>query len=110
MLVFNLIENAMKYASPGGTVRIEAGASGSRPELRIFNECPPLMVADTGQLFEPFYRPDGARNTKTGGNGLGLAICKSITASEGWRLLLEQTVQEGKSGVRVGVVFGEAAA
>ena len=109
MLVFNLIENAVKYASVGGRVRIEAvaAASGCPPELRIFNECAPLAIEDVAHLFEPFYRPDSARSARTGGNGLGLAICQSIALSEGWKLTLEQTTIEAMQGVRAIVKFGE---
>jgi signal transduction histidine kinase len=111
MLVFNLIENAVKYATPGGMVRIEAEAMPDAPqELRIFNECAPLTIDRMEQLFEPFYRPDSARNAKTGGNGLGLAICKSIVLSEGWKLTLEQITTESSRGVRAVVVFDGASA
>jgi signal transduction histidine kinase len=109
MLVFNLIENAVKYATGGGLVRIEtvAATSGCPPELRIFNECAPLAVEDVAHLFEPYYRPDSARNVKTGGNGLGLAICQSIALSEGWKLTLEPTTTiAAMHGVRVTVAFG----
>jgi signal transduction histidine kinase len=111
MLVFNLVENAVKYATVGGSVRIEALATpGCPPEFSTFNECAPLAVEDLAPLFEPFYRPDSARNAKTGGNGLGLAICKSIALAEGWTLTLEQTTREGVQGVRARVVFGEGLA
>jgi signal transduction histidine kinase len=111
MLVFNLVENAVKYATVGGSVQIEAvTAPGCPPEFSIFNECAPLAVEDLAPLFEPFYRPDSARNAKTGGNGLGLAICKSIALAEGWTLTLEQTAREGVQGVRARVVFGEGLA
>jgi two-component system OmpR family sensor kinase len=53
-------------------------------------------------MFEPFYRPDAARNRKTGGNGLGLAICRAIAAANGWTLTLEQTPQ----GVLARAFFG----
>jgi signal transduction histidine kinase len=47
----------------------------------------------TDKLFEAFYRPDVSRNSKTGGNGLGLAICKAVASANGWTIGL--TPREG---------------
>lgn len=90
MLIRNLIENAVKYATTGGevSVRLEEGAQGVF--LKIFNSFPPVAEWDADALFEPFYRPDASRNSKTGGNGLGLAICKRIAMSNQWKIALDQ--------------------
>lgn len=53
-------------------------------------------------LFEPFYRLDVARNSETGGNGLGLPICKAIADANGWKLRLLHS----ERGVMSEVVFG----
>lgn len=73
-LVYNLIDNAIRYNKPGGsvTVRVRSGS---------------ISVADTGigippehqpRIFERFYRVDKSRSKQTGGTGLGLAIVRSI--------------------------------
>jgi signal transduction histidine kinase len=92
MLVRNLIENAVKYATPGGGVRVELTGA----ELTIFNAFSPTLQLDVEHLFEPFFRPDAARNSETGGNGLGLAICRAVAAANGWKLTLKQD-EEGVS-------------
>lgn len=101
MLLRNLIENAFKYATPGGCVTIRLEAVGAGASLEIFNTFPTQTRLDTEALFEPFYRPDEARASDTGGNGLGLAICRAIAAANGWQIALEQT----ESGVCVRVIF-----
>ena len=73
-IIFNLVENAIKYNLPGGKVEV----SVFRQEGRII-----LEVADTGvgipeedmpRIFERFYRVDKARSRAAGGTGLGLSI------------------------------------
>jgi signal transduction histidine kinase len=97
MLLRNLIENAVKYADEGGTVRLTMNG----PTLSIFNSGTTLPPLDTEKLFEAFYRPDAARNSATGGNGLGLAICKAICDANDWTIWMEQT----PDGITVRVTF-----
>ena len=77
-LVYNLVENAIKYNHPGGQVTVSA----SRKE-----KCVWLSVADTGngipeelweRVFEPFFRVDKSRSRALGGVGLGLALVHEI--------------------------------
>ena len=77
-MVYNLVENAIKYNHQGGQVTVSA----SRKEKRV---C--LSVADTGngipeelreRVFEPFFRVDKSRSRALGGVGLGLALVHEI--------------------------------
>lgn len=77
-LVYNLVENAIKYNHPGGQVTVSA----FRKE-----KCVCLSVADTGngipeelreRVFEPFFRVDKSRSRALGGVGLGLALVHEI--------------------------------
>ena len=101
ILIRNLLENAVKYGTPGTEVQVCITASSKETCLTIFNECPPLPEWNEAKLFEPFYRPDASRNSETGGNGLGLAICKAIAVANGWSLSLRQEAD----GVRAKVTF-----
>ncbi|HEY3268381.1 MAG TPA: HAMP domain-containing sensor histidine kinase [Armatimonadota bacterium] len=85
MIVRNLIENAVKYARNGGKVGISL-EDGTIPRLTVENETGSTPPLDARRLFEPFYRPDSARASETGGNGLGLAICKAAADANGWDL------------------------
>ena len=106
-LFFNLLDNAIKYTSPGGSVTVEAGPLNGH--VRV-------IVTDTGigipgehlpHVFERFYRVDSSRSPETDGNGLGLAICWSIAESHSGRLAIESTPG---IGTRVSVVLPRCAA
>ena len=101
MLTRNLIENAVKYATEGGEVRISFAEN--KQVLEVFNSSEPIPNWDGEKLFEPFYRLDASRNAKTGGNGLGLAICKAIADAHGWKIAIAQV----PGGVRATVTFEE---
>ncbi len=106
MLVRNLLENAFKYATSGGCVDVRLESVGSGTCLEIFNAFPLQTRLDTDALFEPFYRPDEARASDTGGNGLGLTICRAIANANDWQIRLDQT----ESGVHVRVNFSSTVA
>ena len=70
--VQNLTDNAVKYSTPQGVIKVEM--TGKR--LVISNPSEPLSKAELKQLWEPYARKDKSRSKS--GNGLGLAIVKSI--------------------------------
>ncbi|MDY2872411.1 MAG: ATP-binding protein [Eubacteriales bacterium] len=94
-LLINLIENAIKYNQPGGTVRVSVYGT----EKNAY-----LLVSDTGigiaeehipRLFERFYRVDKGRSRSMGGTGLGLAIVKHIVVSMGGTIEVHSKLGEG---------------
>jgi signal transduction histidine kinase len=101
MLIRNLIENAVRYASPGGEVRVQMGETPAGVEVCIFNAAPPTPKLDWETLLEPFCR-DASSASRGAGNGLGLAICRAIALANGWELRLEQS----DAGVLATVVLG----
>lgn len=72
--ISNIFANAVAYTIPGGTISVYF----DNRNLVIENECLPIPSEHLKKIFEPFYRPDYARNKKDGGNGLGLYIVASI--------------------------------
>jgi signal transduction histidine kinase len=90
VLVRNLLENAIRYANPGGKVDLHLEALPQQLRLTVFNECAVAPEWNPDQLFEPFARFDPSRSSDTGGTGLGLAICKVIADANGWQLALER--------------------
>lgn len=72
--ISNILANAVAYTEPGG--RISVFLDGR--EIRIENECRPISREAMRHIFEPFYRPDSARDRNKGGNGLGLYIVDSL--------------------------------
>ncbi len=82
-IIANLLTNAIQHNEPGGHVLIETGHSDAKALVRIENSGPGIPATDLPHVFERFYRTDTSRNRKTGGVGLGLAICKAIADTHG---------------------------
>lgn len=72
--VSNVLANAVAYTEAGKTISVYFANSA----LSIENECMPLPAEALRHVFEPFYRPDYARNRDDGGNGLGLHIVDTL--------------------------------
>jgi len=89
VLARNLIDNAVRHARPAGEVRVAVSDQANVTTLTVANTCEPMPDWDAAALLEPFSRRDVARSTKTGGHGLGLAICRAVAAANGWKLTLE---------------------
>lgn len=77
--VSNIIANAVAYTNPGRKVSVCFDGNA----LVIENECTPIPAEALEHLFEPFYRPDYARNRDDGGNGLGLYIVHMLLGAMG---------------------------
>lgn len=87
----NLLENAVKYNMPGGTVGIRAG---------VEREYVLIEVSDTGvgiagealpRVFDRFFRADASRSRRTGGTGLGLSIARAVVERHGGTIAAEST-------------------
>ena len=95
----NLVDNALRYASPGkvelGAKRVEDGVT-----LWVHDDGPGLEAGQLEQVFERFYRGDSSRTSRKEGSGLGLAIAKAITEAHGGRL---EATNEPNGGARFSV-------
>ena len=76
-LVDILLDNAVKYAAPGGAIHLTLNATGRNAVLAVENPGEPIPPEKLPHLFDRFYRVDDAR-TGAGGFGLGLAIARQI--------------------------------
>jgi signal transduction histidine kinase len=88
--VSNLLENAVKYGSEGGLLRITSARSGAdRVELTVVNDGPVLSADRLGLLFEPFQRGGRERvraavpEAPAEGAGLGLSIVRAVATAHG---------------------------
>ncbi len=104
ILLRNLLENAAKYATPGTIVRVALWHQRT-PVFTVCNVCALAETEEVSDWFEPFFRPDAARNGQTGGNGLGLSLCRAICESNGWEISLHKN--EGELCARVEFGAGE---
>ena len=72
--------------------------------LEVENDFPENVKIATENIFQPFYRDDTSRNSKTGGNGLGLAICRAIAVANGWEVGITQEAGKIRATVNFGLV------
>lgn len=77
-----LLDNAIRYSDPGGTVRLTVGRVRGKLQIQTFNTCD-LTGVDVARLFDRFYRPDASRSAHTGGTGIGLAIARATAQAHG---------------------------
>lgn len=77
-LVSVLLDNAVKYADSGGSIRLRLESAPKGVVLRVYNPCAGLDITELDKLFDRFYRPDRSRSKQTGGFGVGLSIARSI--------------------------------
>lgn len=95
-LLYNLINNAMKYGRPGTPVRVRIGAGpGSMVRLSVEDEGDGIAPEHLPRLTERFYRVDSSRSRALGGTGLGLAIVKHIVERHRGRLDIQSAVGRG---------------
>lgn len=71
----NLLRNGLRHGA-GSPLEVAASSAGEAVEIRVADRGPGVEPAALARLGEAFYRPDGARSTRTGGFGLGLAIAR----------------------------------
>lgn len=79
----NLVRNAVKYAGSDGPIQIAAERESDTTVITVSDSGPGVAAESIERIFDPFYRDDLARNRKTGGVGLGLAIVRSAVEACG---------------------------
>jgi two-component system sensor histidine kinase BaeS len=99
-----LVDNALRHAPEGGTVRMAASASMSPARTGSHRLVVRLAVEDTGpgipqealpRVFERFYQADPSRSRGTGTSGLGLSIVRALAEAHGGRVGAENRVEGG---------------
>ncbi len=93
-IVFNLIENGIKYNRPDGSVTVTVDQTEDFARLTVADTGMGIPEEALNHIFERFYRVDKARSRQTGGSGLGLAIVRAI-------------VQRNRGEIQVRSVLGE---
>jgi two-component system heavy metal sensor histidine kinase CusS len=84
-VVNNLLDNAIKFTEPGGTVTVDLGTEEAERAavLRVTDSGIGIPGEDLPKVFDRFFRSDRSRNREKPGTGLGLSICKSVVESHG---------------------------
>jgi signal transduction histidine kinase len=83
-LADNLVDNAVRYASPGSVIHVKVSVEqGAEVTLRVANEGDVISPDEVPRLFGRFYRRGTSRSRGTGGSGLGLAIVAAVAEVHG---------------------------
>ncbi|RWQ15952.1 sensor histidine kinase KdpD [Mesorhizobium sp.] len=80
--LFNLLDNAAKYAPPGSTIRLQGWADNGSVMLQVMDEGPGIPRADLERVFDTFYRVRKGDQVRAG-TGLGLSICRGFIEAMG---------------------------
>ena len=81
--VGNLLSNAARYTPEGGRIELSLRAEGDRAVIRVADTGIGISEEDSERVFARFWRADTARDSSTGGLGIGLAIVKEIVERHG---------------------------
>lgn len=85
-ILLNLLDNAIKFTPPGGTVTVACERAGDQVAIRVKDTGPGIPAADLPFIFDRFYRIDRSRVRESGGTGLGLAIVKFLIETLGGKV------------------------
>jgi len=96
-VIFNLVENAIKYNQPDGSVYVRLEAIDRIVVLTVKDRGVGVPEEDIPHIFERFYRVDKARSREAGGSGLGLAIVRDTVLALGGRIKAERRKGGGMS-------------
>jgi two-component system sensor histidine kinase KdpD len=97
-VLFNLFDNAAKYAPSGSTVRLQARREGARVRIDLSDEGIGIAPSDLERIFDKFYRVH-AQDRQRAGTGLGLAICRGFVEAMGGAIVARNRTD------RLGAVF-----
>ncbi|WP_155121347.1 sensor histidine kinase [Bryobacter aggregatus] len=94
-LVAALLENALKYTGPGGTVRLRLQEAGAYWSVAVIDTGCGIPENALPRIFDRFYRVDPSRDRASGGYGLGLAIAQQIARSHAGRIEVSSVLGQG---------------
>lgn len=94
-LISLLLDNAMKYSSENGIIKLSLYEHGRNKIIQVYNTADDIPSGNLDVLFERFYRADESHNSKTGGFGIGLSVALAIVNAHKGRITVKS--DDGKS-------------
>jgi two-component system, OmpR family, phosphate regulon sensor histidine kinase PhoR len=94
-ILYNLIDNAVKFNSPGGSVAVTAEEQDGRVTIHVEDTGVGIPASDLPRVFERLYRADKSRSRRIEGTGLGLAIVKHLVQAHGGEVAARSEVGRG---------------
>jgi heavy metal sensor kinase len=96
-LILNLVSNAADHTPPGGCITVHTWEEADSALLRVHDTGEGISAEALPRIFDRFFRADNSRSRKTGGAGLGLAICRAIAEGHGAQLTVESSPGGGST-------------
>lgn len=94
-ILLNLVSNAVKFTSTGGTITVEARAIGSTIEIAVVDDGIGIAQADIEKVVQPFYQVEKGYARQNEGVGLGLSIVRGLVDLHGGALRIESAPGNG---------------
>ncbi|WP_292461701.1 PAS domain-containing sensor histidine kinase [Methanolobus sp.] len=96
-ILYNLLENSIKFTDNQGKIKIEAELKGDRVLFSVFDNGIGIAEEDIGKIFDPFIQIDGSITRKYGGTGIGLALAKRFVELHGGNIWVESEPGKGST-------------
>lgn len=96
-VLFNLIDNAIKYSPEGAEIRIDAETNGQFTIVAVSDHGVGIPAEEVDKIFDKFHRVDRGDSTETYGHGLGLYICRRLIEAQGGQIGVESVLGEGST-------------
>ena len=93
----NLVDNAIKYSSPGGRIGVQLVLDTDQLRIAVTDPGPGIPAGERARIFEKFYRLDPHMTQGIGGTGLGLYICRELVRRVGGRIWVESNEGDGST-------------
>jgi two-component system sensor histidine kinase VicK len=96
-VLFNLIDNAIKYSPEGASIRMEAESNGKFMLISVSDQGVGIPADEMEKIFDKFHRVDRSDATETYGHGLGLYICRRLIEAQGGQISVDSVLGEGST-------------
>lgn len=106
--LFNVLDNAVKYASEDSVVRVAVRRAGATWQITVENEGSFVASEDRERIFDAFVRKTDQRRSRVPGTGLGLALARAVVEAHGGRISVES--ENGEAGERTRFILTLSAA
>lgn len=96
-IVYNLVDNSVKFTPSGGTVVIIASQNENHVEISVADNGIGIAQEDIDRIFDPFYQVDSSTTRRYGGTGLGLTLIKQFIIMHGGNIRVESEPGKGST-------------
>ena len=96
-ILYNLLENSMKYSPQGGDIRVSARQENDQLIVAVTDQGIGISARDQSKLFKPFHQIGQLKAGAPGGAGLGLLVCRRLVEAHGGRIWVESEAGQGST-------------